>query len=588
MHDEHELFRQRFVVHEQSLHDTVAHVRIFNKCFLDTKNDGKFVKTQQKFLRLSVEYEYGDGERGNDKSQQKEVKSGAHDKKSQLVPPESGTNDMKRQLKAPESGEIDKKSQLLPPETGCEQVQTRLFPFLTNEYPEYVRWNGDKSQFPGNEKPLSACFLDDFKKRANGKGIVMTLKDDHVGDAARLIRVLRFFRNSFPIQVVYHTELSSKSRSKLVEAARNDFQNLPRQELWFVNAERSIKRSHARKFDAFANKIVATMFNSFEHMLLVDADAVIFKNIEYFFTLKRYVQTGTFFYKDRYLIAHRNQNDNDVFRRLLPSVEDSAVFNIPQTSNHTLANEFFQYASTHYMESGVVVLNKKRHFLTPFTMAILIFHDVVTSQLYGDKELFWLSCAVLGADYAVNSHFAASSGELTPVHERQKEFGHAKRFHSQEICSNHPSHLSDADNSLVWVNSGIRFCGNSQKPTWNFQKEFDGGSRFTHLHTVEEFKVFFESKMKITHAIVPPYYGDHTRAKNAENEPETPWKMASYCKNYCWCAYSLIGGEYLDESGEKRTNRLEGKVVTFSRKDQKLFGAVADVWMAPLEEIGQV
>lgn len=542
-----ENLRHKALTDEQTLHDFVSHVRIFEKCFMHSQDstvlklDNKFVKTQQEFLKSNVKYEYDI----------EELESIGKSYKDKLL---------------------------------CGEVELKIFPFLSNEYPLFERWNQETSYFPGYEKKFAdtGCFLNDFKKRVNGKGIVMTLGNGHVEDASRLIRVLRYFRNTYPIQIVFHNNLSPESRYNLIKAGRNDYMDFPRQDIWFVNAERSINEQYRSKFDGFANKIMAIMFNSFEDVLFLDADSVILKDVDYFFKVKRYVQTGTLFYKDRSSFEFRPEPDKVFFEKLLPSVDDSMVFNIAQTSNYTMMNEFFANNFNHYMESGVVVVNRKKHFMMPFMMAIINFYSVVSSRVYGDKELFWLACALLGDEtYAFNQNFAAAVGELTPEHERHKDINEVKSFHSQEICSNHPSHISDEDDSLVWLNSGFRFCGNTHKKEMSFEKEFSLGKRFTKMKTLEEFKTFFESKLKITHAVIPPYYKDQRRAVNSEHEPEVPWVMTSYCIGYCWCAYSLIGG-YNKASKDDASTRLEGKVIEFSEKDQEVFGAVGDVWMASL------
>lgn len=547
MRENFENLRDTAFSDEQTLHDFVTHVRVFEKCFMHSQDsrvrrlDNKFIKNQQEFLKTSVKYEYD------------------HDEK----------NSVGRAYK-------DK--------LACHKVELRIFPFLSNEYPLFERWNNEKVFFPGNENKgkMTGCFLNDFKSRVNGKGIVMTLGDGHIEDAARLIRILRYFRNTYPIQVVFQNNLSRESRYNLIRAGRNDYMDLPRQDIWFVNAERAITEQYRSKFGGFANKIMAIMFSSFEDILFLDADSVIMKDVDYFFNLDRYVQTGTFFYKDRSSFEFRPKNDNYFFKKLLPSVDDSMVFNIPQTTNYTLMNEFFNNGFNHYMESGTVVLNRKKHFMMPFMMAIMNFYSLVSSRVYGDKELFWLACALLGDEtYAFNKNFAAAIGELTPEYERHKDIKDIKSFHSLEICSNHPSHISDEDSSLVWMNSGFRFCGNVHKLKIDLEKEFGQGKRYTKFKTLEDFKTFFESKLKITHAIIPPFYRDQRRAINSEHEPEVPWVMVNYCEGYCWCAYSLIGG-YNKAASEDPSNRIEGRVIEFSEEDQKLFETLGDIWMSPL------
>lgn len=547
LRQDYNVLRQTVMDDEQTLHDFVAHVRVFEKCYMHTKDDAKhaddtaFVRKQRAFLTNNVDY---------------------------LVSP----------------NEPSRAGSVFRHKFYCTDIERKVFPWLTTEYPIFTRWNGQKPFFPGSEYLLlrnRGCFLNDFKRRLNGRGIVMTLLDSHIEDAGRLLRVLRYFRNPYPIQVVFHLNLSPDSQYKLIKAARNDFMNLPPQDIWFVNAERSITKQYLPKFKGFANKIMATLFNSFEDMFFLDADTVPLKDMDYFFTLKKYVQWGTMFYKDRAAYQFRSRDDVVLFEKLLPSVEDSMVFNIHQTTNYTIHNEFFRGLS-HYMESGAVVLNRKKHFMQPLMMAIMNFYQPIVTRIYGDKELYWLSLVLGGDSYTFNENFAAAIGELTPESERHKDINNIKSFRSQEICSNHPAHISDEDNqTLVWFNSGFRFCGNAMKLKVDFEKEFNQGKRYTHLKTLEEFKTFFVDKLKITHAIIPPFDPEHRSMKNLEHEPEAAWTMMNYCNGYCWCAYSLMGGYYKDGEDTK-SNQMEGVLVKFSPEQVTLYDEVADIWIADL------
>lgn len=529
---------------EQRMHNFLAHARVFNKCFLlqksrEYENDTLAVRTQRQFLKLRVAYQMDDLEQSS-----REV------------------------LRNPRR---------------CADVEGKVFPWLTMEYPKYVRHDRKALFFPRNiHRGQGTCFLADFKQRLNGRGIVMTISDSFVEEAVRNIRVLRHFRNTYPIEIIYHSNLSPDSQRKLTQAAREKFADYPAQELWFVDITRAIEPKFILRFSGFANKISATLFNSFEEMILIDADLVLLQPPSYFFSLDKYTRLGTMFYKDRAAFQFRPKQEIRIFQKLSPSLYDSIVFNIPQLTNKTLTNEFFN-GFQHYMESGLVVINRRRHFLQPLIMAMMNFYNPIVSAVYGDKELFWLAMILAGdEEYEFNDNFAAASGELTPETERHKDIKQAKTFASKEICLNHPSHIADTDNhTLVWLNSGFRFCGNTKK-NMDFQAEFDRKKRFTHLKLVEEFRAFFELQMKITHSIIPPHDINRQAAKNNEHEPDAGWVMTLYCKGYCWCAYSLLGGYYTDSNGETKSNKLEGRVVEFTPAEVAHFDAVGKVWMAPI------
>lgn len=532
---------------EQRLHDFLAHVRIFDKCYVQSqnkaiyRNDTSYVRRQQYFLSKNVEY---------------------------LADPDEVVG-----------GSIYRDKVL------CSQIESKVFPWLTMEYPEFTRYNGEKAYFPGNNYRVhenKGCFLNEFKNRLNGKGIVMTFNDDHVDDAIRLIKVLRFLGNRYPIQIVYHSKLNELSKAHIVKAARIKYENYPTQDLWFVDASRAIEPQFIGKFNGFANKIMATLFNSFEEMVFLDADTVLLQHPDFLFKLKKYINSGTMFYKDRSTFNFRERENSVLFHKLMPSLDDGFVFNINQIKNKTLDNEFF-LGFENYMESGLVVINKKKHFIQPFMMSVLNFYQPITARLYGDKELFWLSLVLAGDEnYEFDDNFAAAIGEMTPETERHKDINQIKSFKSKELCSSHPSHISDTDNqTLVWFNSGFRFCGNVDKGV-KFQEEFNNNRRFTKYKTVKEFETFFRSKLKILHAIIPPFDRNREKAKNLEHEPEAAWHMMNYCKNYLWCAYSSLGG-YFEQDGETKSNLIEGTVIKFSDEQIKHIDEVGDVWMMETE-----
>ncbi|KAK7677985.1 hypothetical protein QCA50_019067 [Cerrena zonata] len=183
-------------------------------------------------------------------------------------------------------------------------------------------------------------------------------------------------------------------------------------------------------------------------------------------------------------------------------------------------------------------------------------------------------------NYSFNKHFAAAIGELTPELERIADVKRAQSFKSQEICSNHPGHINDADNKTVlWFNSGFQHCG--QNKNVNFENEFASKKRYTKAKTLEQFKSIFENKLILTHAIIPPFDMDHLTARNNEHEPERSWlNMRDYCYGYTWCAYSLMGGNWVDDSGKKQDTQIKGLTIKFSEKEVNEFKRLGDAWSA--------
>ncbi|CAH6719883.1 putative alpha-1,3-mannosyltransferase Mnn14p [[Candida] jaroonii] len=446
----------------------------------------------------------------------------------------------------------------------------KLMPYLSFKYPEIEDYNLNKLHLT-DDLP-NENFLMNLKSNLQGRGIVLTIKDSHVDDTIRLIKLLRFLGNQLPIQVVYFKNLSEESKKKLIDICRSDLvigNPLPLQEIYFVNVSRAVQEKYLHKFEGFGNKILATLFNTFEEMILLDADTVILKPPHEFFDMAKYKQNGTIFFKDRKTVEFRTTNDLIFFKKMLPSKLDTIAFGIDQPTNYSLTNDFFQ-GLNHYMESGMVVINKKQHFFKPFIMAQLNFIYPVSTRIYGDKELFWLSWVIMGDEsYSFNKHFAAAIGETTPNNERYKDIGKAKNFHSKELCSNHPAHINDEDDhTLLWFNSGFKFCGQNYKA----EEEFASKKRYTNLQTIESFKTFFDSKLIIKQAIIPP--SKSIRVDSTDGESDRSWlNMRQYCNGYTWCAYSSIG-----EDGDKDEN-LQGIIIEYSPDEINYFKQLGNVWM---------
>ena len=557
---------------EQYLHSHLTHFKVFNKCYL-TSNQPRVRKQVKEFEKV-----------------QKEAL---------------------RSIDLEASPQVAEIMHSAPKHTfsSCSDLEKRVYPWLTGKLPKYIRWDGSifdgeipkmckfiggdctsppsepivKSSLTGN----TACFLNVMRQQLNGKGIALTIDNRHVEITIRLIRLLRFYGNTLPIQIVYIKGVSEESRHQLIKAARSPFTDshgnkLVEQELWFVDVSQAIYSKYYKKFSKFGNKILATLFNSFEELMLIDSDTVMFQPPKYFFNLDQYKEFGAFFYRDR-SAEFRGKSDAMFFRKMMPSLLDTAIFDIPQVTNYTLDRELFN-GLTHYTESGLVMINRNRHFLQALTMAQISFMAPVQKRVYGDKELFFLSLTIYGEEsYDFNKHFAASIGVVTPVEERLEEVkqdiknsnrNYVKNsFESKEICSNHPAHISDADNhTLLWINSGFKHCGQGARV--NYKDEFRNKNRYSKYDTLEKFKDLFNLKLEIKEAIIPPYdVRAGMYAHNDDFEPTWAWKKQQHsCRGYTWCAYSLIGSS--------KSNFQLGIYIQFTDDEINRFNELGDIWMS--------
>ncbi|KAL6449559.1 MNN12 putative alpha-1 [Candida maltosa Xu316] len=565
------------MTYEQKIVDHVSTLRIFNKCFITSDNKTQISQTNQ-FIK--DQFKLVDGVRRV--SKKPSTPAFVSSKEENLVSFHSLESSV---------------------------LEHRVYPWLSFELPVYERWTGRIQYNPpimadyikdGSQKKKSTTdsssssssfFLNKLKQKSNGKGLVLSIGDSHVDDTVRLIHLLRALNNKLPIQIVYYDNLSKDTKNKIVTAATDlmttvpkSFENvaryfpedyltngLPKQEVWFINTYNAIHADFRQKFKKYSNKFLATLFNSFDEFILIDADTVLMQSPEYFFNLPGYIETGTFFYKDRTTYETRPISDAKFFEKLGPSIIDSVMFNIPIMTQYTLDKPFFK-GLFHYMESGLVVLNRNIHYNSILMMLQLNFYTTVNGRIHGDKEIFWLAMAINGDEnYTFNEHFAASVGKITPQLERAKPDGTEHK--SEEICSPHPGHVSSYDDALVWFNSGFHYCG--QLDAVDYAKEFSHKSRLKHIQSLEAFETFYRNPLQIEAAIIPPM-DLNIHAVNAEDEPSKGWFMDKrYCNGYCWCGYSIIGGN----TKEGKNNELVGKVVHFDDKAIELFKYYGDVWV---------
>ncbi|CAK7909575.1 putative alpha-1,3-mannosyltransferase Mnn1p [[Candida] anglica] len=602
MKEDYDRFWAKTQKTEQTIVDYLSHLRIYNKCYVtrDNKIEKKrldtFITNQKKFISALTE-------------------------------------SSKINRKAKFSYSREEKLLNVDSFKTCSNLESKIYPWLSMSYPIFERFSGERFLSPPQMKDFlprstpsfvfapshedahygkgkggkissritnnnKGCFLQHFKNSLNGKGIVLSIADKHVDDTVRLISLLRALNNRYPIQIVYNGGLSDESKYLINMAAREPFKSfpssfkdveqyfpkdyldpkdhgLPKQEVWFVNVQNVIQDQYKNKFGGFSNKFLAAMFNSFEEYLLVDADTVIVQNPDFFFNLKNYKSKGAYFYKDRAAPHFRTMSDCTFFKKITPSIVDQVVFDLPIITKKSLDLDFFD-GMFYYMESGLVAINRNLHFNAIMMMIQMNFYPPVSARVYGDKEIFWLGFLAAGEEnFHFNDYWAASIGEETDMSARVTD-KNPKTFKSKEICAAHPGHVSSEDGkTLVWFNSGFRFCGQSK--VVKYDREIKEGRRFPFLKTEADMRAFYTNRAKIRHAVIPPFKNKfETLCENEDGEPKEAWKMdGGYCNSYLWCAYSQIGGTTKD-GGD---NTQKGTFIEFDKKSVDLFTYYGDIWV---------
>jgi alpha 1,3-mannosyltransferase len=204
---------------------------------------------------------------------------------------------------------------------------------------------------------------------------------------------------------------------------------------------------------------MAMLLSSFREVILLDADVLFFANPANLFSTPEYTQHGALFFRDRILSPTSRKQ----------FLENSLPPPISPTVSQT--NRWWLGTSGHMQESGVVVVDKWRHFVALLLATLLNGPERngrpgesgVYQMMHGDKETFWLSWEMSGDhDYAF---YQGRAGQIGRFVQNQP---HSKG----EICGLQLLHL-DLKGRPFWLNGGIARNKYHDDHLTNFQ-DFDG------------------------------------------------------------------------------------------------------------------
>lgn len=423
-------------------------------------------------------------------------------------------------------------------------IEEKLFPLFSGKAPVVTKWDGSKVSGENQMDKTIPSFWGKFKKSFSGKGIVLSISDAGVEEGTRLLRVLRFLENDLPIQMVHKGDLSVNSLNKLVRVAREDmvFEHAqsslnPAQDVYFVDASGCLKESAHGYFRRFANKWVASLFSTWDEMVLMDTDVVPFIKPRELFKYQEYKENGAFFFRDRLTKERTWTTPMGFFRSLHPTLDEQVAFGIKNYTDFSEKTGFFQSKSKHVMESGMVVMKRSTHLTGLLISTAMQFWHETSGPFYGDKELFWLGQIYAGqAPFAFNSRAAAGIGELQ------------EKKNSWEVCSTQPAHF-DLENRLLWLNGGLQKCKKGY-----FQKDFDNLRLLRDIYkTPEKLHDHYRSPTIITGAIIPQSKLDFVQDESKG------------CIGYVWCASVPKSQEH-------------NSVVEFSQKQLVLILEIERLW----------
>jgi hypothetical protein len=349
------------------------------------------------------------------------------------------------------------------------QLSTLLFPWTAPYYPDHMH--------------LHAQFY------RSGRGIVFTAGDKQAPFLLTSIPTLRELGCNLPIEVMY---LGDRDLSQSVREELEALPGVTTRDL------RQMVNDQGWKLAGWAGKPFAILFASFREVIFIDADSLFFQNPEILFEDEDYLQTGALFFKDRLIMP---ESKRKFLQEVLPK----------PLSSKALGSRFWTGDSGHMQESGVVVVDKWRHFIALLLVTRMngpdrdgnkaekivgvyelvygksnTFISLAATQLTlaGDKETFWLGWELVGdLDYAFHRGDAGTMGmiETDPAllpDSNPSEDKLADDSESEEspktttrgdytICAPQLLHL-DRSGRPLWFNGWVlpnKYQGKNREPT---------------------------------------------------------------------------------------------------------------------------
>lgn len=459
---------------------------------------------------------------------------------------------------------------IMNPEEGAD-FNRRMFPFLKfqNErriYPQIIDLrNARILQIPGHIEKIpvedyNLNFWNHWAEQSSGKGIVISLAEREIGIFFKLLRVLDTWHNELPIQIVTSGyELGIDSITKIMDFVTNE----TKQKVFLVNCKGMIDGDFTNEHvKYFMNKWISILFNTFEDAMLIDNDVVPFVSPLHFFDEQSYKERGLLLYKDRNMPQEKTfPYCIEMFKLTVPSNEEcnmigsNLFFNdviydtLKENNDESFSAymNFFTKLHLHNVDSGLVMVNKKKK-LSGLIMSFLLHLDSkVQKCIYGDKELFWLGQLFSGHDFAIDQTDTAIIGKYGPK---------SNNNDMDYICSAQIGHTNDKG-QLLWSNGGLKTCkvSNSAVRDW----ERDGQYFKERYNALEQLETLYNMPLQIEGLLIP-------------NVTANPWMQIKECSNYMYCAFGML--QEIQNGGKIRP----GYGIEFSDKDASEKRKIVEVW----------
>ncbi|KAI0401106.1 glycosyltransferase family 71 protein [Xylaria palmicola] len=234
-----------------------------------------------------------------------------------------------------------------------------------------------------------------------GRGIVLTAGDDQARYLLTTIYTFRKIGCDLPIEIMYLGD------GDLGEDHRVELEALPGVTTRDISG---MVDDDGWKLAGWAIKPFAMLLSSFREVIFVDADSFFFRDPARLFDDPDYVKTGALFFRDRTIMPESK-------RRWLLQILPRPIPRLAMESS------WWTGVSGHHQESGVVVIDKWKHFVAMLLICRFNGSDRdprdgkmgVYEMMHGDKETFWIGFLLAGdPSFAFHKGAVGSIGVVEP------------------------------------------------------------------------------------------------------------------------------------------------------------------------------
>lgn len=195
--------------------------------------------------------------------------------------------------------------------------------------------------------------------RHGGRGIVLSAGDGQLQYIMTSIKTFRKLGCDLPIEIMYLGD------DDLGDDARGELESLPNV---VTRDMKQMVNDKGWDLKGWAGKPFAILLSSFREVLFIDADALFLSNPANLFEDEAYVETGALFFRDRLMFP---ESKKKWLQQILPK----------PVSKNVRHSRFWTGESGHMQESGVLLVDKWKHF-----MALLMVTRMNGPDRDGDKD----------------------------------------------------------------------------------------------------------------------------------------------------------------------------------------------------------